>query len=184
MSEKNSNKRKLDKNHTIYSHTLYYRYRWGFIMIGIQAILLACSFLFAQQQLRATNNIMFNSLGFIPILWLLQGLSFFTFCFAAALSPRWHIDAFVSPWGGWRTNNFLSIPLYQQLEWSFFLIGIAASLFTAAWVGLVYGFFMFGFHFILSIPRILTIFRLQKWKKANAPLAIKHERLGIGLYSI
>ncbi|WCK54607.1 hypothetical protein PP175_00660 [Aneurinibacillus sp. Ricciae_BoGa-3] len=182
MREKNSSK--LDKNHTVYSHTLFYRYRWGFIMIGIQAVVLASSFLFAKQQLGATNTMMFHSLGFIPILWLLQGLSFFTFCYAAALSPRWHIDALVSPWGGWRTHNFLSIHHYQQLEWSFFMFGIAGSLFTAAWVGMVYGFFMFSFHFALSIPRILTIFRLQKWKKANSQLVIKHEHLGIGLYSI
>ncbi|WP_027415738.1 hypothetical protein [Aneurinibacillus terranovensis] len=183
MKQKKAPKEKLDKNNTFYTYTLYYRYRWKLPMIGLQLILFASSFLFAQRYLHISKESIIHSFGLIPVLWLIQGASFSTFCFTSSLSPRWHIDALLSPWGGWRTSSFLSISNYQQAECMFFVVGIASGLFAAAWWGLITGFFMLSFHLILSIPRIITIFRVQKWKKSPQHYIIKHERLGIGLFS-
>jgi hypothetical protein len=183
MMKKNV-KEKLEKeSSTIYSYTLHYRYRWKLPMILFQLLTLIGLFIFAETYLTATNQTIIESLGYLVILWLLQGISFFLYCTASSLSMRWHIDAFLSPWGGWRTKFPLSISDYQQIEWTFFFIGISAGLMTAAWWGLSYGFLMLSFHLILSIPRIITVLRVQKWKKEKKPYIIKHERQGIGLYS-
>jgi hypothetical protein len=183
VAEKKTKKGQANKNATIYSYTLHYRYRWGLPMISLQLLMLVGLFVVAKQYFYATNTTILNSLGHLVILWILQGFSFFLYCYTSSLPFRWHIDALLSPWGGWRTKNHLSISDYQQIEWLFFCFGIGAGLLAAAWWQPAYGFLLLSFHLTLSIPRIVTIFRVQKWKQARNHYIIKHERQGVGLYS-
>lgn len=130
-----------------------------------------------------------NQPKYYTIVWLSRaslaatGIFFFLYCFISSLSMRWHIDAFLSPWGGWRTKLPLSISDYQQIEWMFFFFGNAAGLLVMAWWGLQHGFLMLVLHITLSIPRLLTVLRVQKWKKEQKGFVVKHEKQGIGLYS-
>ncbi|WP_146226656.1 hypothetical protein [Aneurinibacillus soli] len=181
--EKIIHKGKIEENATIYSYTLHYRYRWKISMIVMQLMLLvvfAIGFLYTAA-FEWTK--LMSVIGQLALLWILQGLSFGVYCFVSSYSLRWHIDALLSPWGGWRTKNPLSITDYQQNEWLFFSLGIAVSLFVGAWWGLLYGYCMGVFHVVCSIPRLITVFQLQKWKQTGRTYIIKHERLGIGLYS-
>jgi hypothetical protein len=184
MKAERTHREKLrTQNSTIYSHTLHYRYRWNSSMILIQSVIMFVFFFLAKKYLQTTNQNVIQSLGYLIILWLLQGISFFLYCFVSSLSMRWHIDSFLSPWGGWRTKLPLSISDYQQIEWMFFFFGTAVGLIATAWWGPQHGILMLGFHITLSIPRLFTVLRVQKWKKKNEDYVIKHERQGIGLYS-
>ncbi|WCN37812.1 hypothetical protein [Aneurinibacillus uraniidurans] len=176
-------KGKVEENATIYSYTLHYRYRWKIPMIIMQLVLLALFSIGFLYTARFEATQLVSVLGQLALLWMLQGFSFWLYCFTSSYSLRWHIDAFLSPWGGWRTKQPLSIIDYQQNEWLFFSLGIAISLFIGAWWGLLYGYYMGVFHVVCSIPRLLTVFQLQKWKQTSRPYIIKHEPLGIGLYS-
>lgn len=178
------NKGKIEnKNSTIYSHTLHYRYRWNLFTIFIQLTMMLSFFYFAQNYLHATDQNILQSFGYLAILWVLQGISFFLYCFLSSISMSWHIDAFFSPWGGWKTKLPLSISDYQQIEWMFFFLGIASGIALAAWSKPLHGLLMLAFHITLSIPRLFTVLRIQKWKKENKSYVVKHERQGIGLYS-
>ncbi|MBN6187363.1 hypothetical protein JQN58_10340 [Aneurinibacillus sp. BA2021] len=180
---KKQTRKSENQNSTIYNHTLHYRYRWNIRMILVQLLILLGFFLLAEKYFAADEQSMMRSLGFLVILWLMQGISFFLYCFVSSLSMRWHIDAFFSPWGGWRTKLPIEISDYQQIEWVFFFFGLAAGIALAAWSEPLYGLLLLAFHITLSIPRLFTVFRVQKWKKAKKHYVIKHERQGIGLYS-
>jgi hypothetical protein len=168
---------------SIYNYTLHYRYRWKISTIVIQTIILFVFFMVAKTYLQASEKDILQSPGYLVTLWVLQGFSFFLYCFVSSLSMRWHIDAFLSPWGGWRTKLPLSISDYQQIEWMFFSLGLAAGMLTAAWWKVPSGFLMLSLHVTLSIPRLFTVLRVQKWKKQQRRYIVKHERQGIGLYS-
>ncbi|CEH27763.1 hypothetical protein AM501_18100 [Aneurinibacillus migulanus] len=184
MRSEKIHKGKLEKqNTTIYNHTLHYRYRWKLPMIVIQVFIIFALLFLAEQYLQVTNQNIIQSFGYLVLLWLLQGFSFFLYCFISSLSMCWHIDAFLSPWGGWRTKLPLSISDYQQIEWMFFFFGNAVGLLVMAWWGLQHGFLILVLHITLSIPRLFTVLRVQKWKKERKGFVVKHEKQGIGLYS-
>lgn len=182
--EKAINKKgKMKKDATIYSYTLHYRYRWKFPTIFIQLMLLTVLIAGFVYMTALEVSKLADAIGQLALLWMLQGVSFWIYCFASSYSLRWHIDALLSPWGGWRTKHPFAITDYQQNEWLFFSLGIAVSLLIGAWLGLLYGYCFGAFHIVCSIPRLITVFQLQKWKRANGSYVIKHEPFGIGLYS-
>ncbi|AMA74545.1 hypothetical protein SAMN04489735_10352 [Aneurinibacillus thermoaerophilus] len=183
IQEKNDKGRLEKEKSTIYSHTLHYRYRWKPSMMILQALLIFFLLFVAERYFNATSQHLLYSFGYFIIIWILQGISFFLYCFVSSLPMCWHIDGFLSPWGGWRTKLPLSISNYQQIEWMFFSIGTAVSLLVTAWWSVQYGFLMLSYHITLSIPRIVTVLRIQKWKNEKKSYVIKYERQGIGLYS-
>jgi hypothetical protein len=145
------------KEQTVYSYTLLYRFRWGYIGYLLQFTLLVAGLAAASVGIPVPFSQLIVSLSILVIVPIFQFLLFRLYAYAFSQRTSITPDTLFSPWWGAGTAIPVSLSFFRRAE-SSVIVGsllVAAGLYV--WLPLSYGLALLISAIVLILPRLLSL---------------------------
>lgn len=161
---------------TIYSYKLLYRFRWGWIGMLCQLLLIGLSLFGISILLQVPIAGLIVTLAILPAVAIAHLVLFRLYAQLRMLNPQTTADMLVSPWWGTGYRLPVSLAVYRSGEWAVLAGCLFLALAAFVWLPAGYGLTLLSSVVILAIPRLCALLASLRQPKH---CRVKYENRGV-----